>query len=517
MTYLTQTTDKYNLHNYYQTYKQLSKTINVNKLLEIGVGGYQSSHLGGDSLFSWAELFPVAKLVALDYYDKSLIEKPLNSEIYLGSQDDPEILQKMVDEQGTFDIIIDDGSHISRHIIYSFEFLFPHLSDDGVYVIEDTQTSYWKKFEGDLDSPNTSMNYFKALLDSINAKEISVEHPQFLAHPFASQIKSICFEHNLILITKGTNTYPSNFNFDIENYEVKNKIQEIKHFCLSNPYSATATTSLATLLFQGKEYENTLQVCSDFLEVKQTNFRIQLLKAKSLKALNHIEQLVDFLYKCLNQFPNEILFLKLLQPALPLSSQGPCLKDIAYHINASEEDLVSYFQYLANNKCWEDLQQGLNQLNLSSHNFELFDFFKAIIIDDSSLAELEIAKAHNSKPNNLPILLVYFRLLNRNKKYNTFISVFNKLNVSLQKSRVISILYINTLIANKSFDEAESIIYQRLELDNTYHFWDLLSKCKEEKGEINQAAAFAFQALNCNPNHKSLQIKFEKFRQLITL
>ena len=33
-------------------------------------------------------------------------------------------------------IIIDDGSHISKHIISSFNYLYPYLNDNGFYIVE---------------------------------------------------------------------------------------------------------------------------------------------------------------------------------------------------------------------------------------------------------------------------------------------------------------------------------------------------------------------------------------------
>ncbi len=38
----------------------------------------------------------------------------------------------------SFDIIIDDGSHMNRDVIKSFELLFPLLNDNGIYIVEDT-------------------------------------------------------------------------------------------------------------------------------------------------------------------------------------------------------------------------------------------------------------------------------------------------------------------------------------------------------------------------------------------
>ena len=54
-----------------------------------------------------------------------------------GDQNDPAILNEMATRHGPFDIIIDDGSHVGEHIITSFRALFPDLTANGLYAIED--------------------------------------------------------------------------------------------------------------------------------------------------------------------------------------------------------------------------------------------------------------------------------------------------------------------------------------------------------------------------------------------
>jgi demethylmacrocin O-methyltransferase len=89
--------------------------------------------------------------------------------------------------------------------------LFPKLNDGGIYVIEDTQTSYWKDFGGDsddLNNPKTMMNFFKSLTDSLNNKEFIKSNYQ--QSYYDKKIISIHFYHNLIFIYKGNNDEESN-------------------------------------------------------------------------------------------------------------------------------------------------------------------------------------------------------------------------------------------------------------------------------------------------------------------
>ena len=105
-------------------------------ILEIGVKS-------GASLRTWKSYFRkgVAFGIDIDPSCKGLDESRIKIEI--GSQDDVEFLSKCFGAEQLFDIIIDDGSHINRHILTSFEYLFnKRLKPGGIYAIEDLDTSY---------------------------------------------------------------------------------------------------------------------------------------------------------------------------------------------------------------------------------------------------------------------------------------------------------------------------------------------------------------------------------------
>lgn len=174
---------------------------NVN-LLEIGIGGYADPRAGGSSLRMWREYFSNGNVYALDFYDKS----PHREDrifIYQGSQEDPAILKQIASDMHVIDVIIDDGSHVSSHIIKSFEVLFPLLTPGGLYIVEDIGTSYWPDYGGSEDflNPNTSVSYFKRLVDG-------VQHRHF-KHAFSPSYADIHtqyihFYNNFIVIKKAS-------------------------------------------------------------------------------------------------------------------------------------------------------------------------------------------------------------------------------------------------------------------------------------------------------------------------
>ena len=96
--------------------------------------------------------------------------------------------------------MIDDGSHIMSDIWASFEFLYPKVSKNGIYVVEDLHTSYWKEFEGGLNSPNTFINKSKSLIDELNAT-----HSRGALHEteFTKSTFGISFYDSVIVFEKG--------------------------------------------------------------------------------------------------------------------------------------------------------------------------------------------------------------------------------------------------------------------------------------------------------------------------
>jgi hypothetical protein len=205
--------DKWGGHWYTPHYERHFKNLRKKKLkiLEIGVGGYKDPKTGGASLRMWKYYFSRSQIYSIDVYDKSSIEEH-RLKIFRGSQNDPGFLRNVVETMGGLDIVIDDGSHLNEHVITSFRTLFPLLAEDGIYVIEDTQTSYWPKFGGDsydLHNPNTIMSFLKALTDGLNYEEIA--RRDYQPSHFDQNIVSLHFYHNLVFIYKGKNEEGSNY------------------------------------------------------------------------------------------------------------------------------------------------------------------------------------------------------------------------------------------------------------------------------------------------------------------
>jgi 8-demethyl-8-alpha-L-rhamnosyltetracenomycin-C 2'-O-methyltransferase len=186
-------------HHYGGTYQRVFRPWKYRRLrlLEIGVAG-------GCSLIAWRCYFPFARIVGCDIVDRERSGGGLH--IHIADQSSAADLARINSEEGPFDIVIDDGSHINRHQIFSFEQLFPLLAPGGIYVIEDTQTSYWPDFGGasvDQQSRDTAMGYFTELARYLNYPELrggEMGDHDMLAR--AKSVSSIYFEHNLMILRK---------------------------------------------------------------------------------------------------------------------------------------------------------------------------------------------------------------------------------------------------------------------------------------------------------------------------
>ncbi|MEU1464992.1 hypothetical protein ABZ467_30690 [Streptomyces sp. NPDC005727] len=203
-------TDKWSfLHQYTQHYQRHFGPLRDRrlKICEIGVGGYGDTDAGGGSLNMWKEFFPRGLVYGVDIADKRALDRPRITTIQ-ADQSDPEALRSMAEKYGPFDIVIDDGSHMSPHVITSFKTLFPCLAEDGIYVVEDLHGSYWPQlFEGsedDLNAPEFTVGFLKEMVDGLNHEEFLRSETR-VPKPTDRSIKGIHFYHNLAFIDKGRN------------------------------------------------------------------------------------------------------------------------------------------------------------------------------------------------------------------------------------------------------------------------------------------------------------------------
>lgn len=198
-------TDKLTHHPYGHFYEELFSPLRASteSILEIGVAQ-------GGSIRAWEQYFPIAKVYALDINEGSInklskgewgevelldggINKCSCGETQLEDERHwhPSRIQATTLDVGhetelnewakdkSFDIIIDDGSHLFSDIKSAFYILWPYLNPNGYYIIEDVAQSQ--------DNLDIAV-YFNSILESILINRYSAE--------------AITFRPNMILLRK---------------------------------------------------------------------------------------------------------------------------------------------------------------------------------------------------------------------------------------------------------------------------------------------------------------------------
>lgn len=187
-------------HHYLEIYERHFEPLRQReqplRILELGVSR-------GGSLEIWRKHFgPAAGIVGIDI-DPACAERvdPENF-VIIGDQSDPIVLDSAIQRLGGgVDLVIDDGSHFGRNQIPTFEYLYPRISERGVYVCEDLHCSYWPTHEGGLRREGTFAEHVKALIDRLQGWYFDGEL-QAAAMPFAETTYGIFVYLDLVVIEK---------------------------------------------------------------------------------------------------------------------------------------------------------------------------------------------------------------------------------------------------------------------------------------------------------------------------
>lgn len=162
-------------HHYLKIYdRHFSKFIGKNPtILEIGVDQ-------GGSLEMWNDYFNNnCTIFALDINHSALdVPKKLNAtniNVAIGDQGNKDFWREYLKDKPKFDIVIDDGGHYMHQQINTYEEVYEHMTDNGVYVCEDMHTSYWPIYGGRFHKHDSFLEYTKQFIDMINIYHIQNE------------------------------------------------------------------------------------------------------------------------------------------------------------------------------------------------------------------------------------------------------------------------------------------------------------------------------------------------------
>ena len=145
-----------NFHNYTRQYNTLLTDFRDKpiKYLEIGV-------FNGGSIKASKETFKNSTcILGLDIDNRCKIYEDFENNVFIeiGDATDVNFIQSITKKYGSFDVILDDGSHINKDVIKTFELLFPLLNDNGLYIVEDTIC--YKSYHHIVNNYENHLQYF---------------------------------------------------------------------------------------------------------------------------------------------------------------------------------------------------------------------------------------------------------------------------------------------------------------------------------------------------------------------
>jgi Methyltransferase domain len=198
-TFLSRTDDKVllKMDHYLDVYDHLLADWQGRDISFLEIGVYK-----GGSLRMWREFFaPTARMTFLDIDPACKALELPGTEIRIGDQADAGFLAATARDRGPFHLIVDDGGHRMHQQITSFQALWPHLADRGLYIVEDTHTSYWPGFGGGHRAAGSFIEFAKDLIDKMHSW-YTEDDTGFPLHPLAAEIGAIRFFDSMVVVEK---------------------------------------------------------------------------------------------------------------------------------------------------------------------------------------------------------------------------------------------------------------------------------------------------------------------------
>lgn len=191
--------------SYFEVYeKHLAKFVMIGRPITLVEVGVQK----GGSLDMWGKYFlPKSRIIGIDIdpacaqlkYDNP------NIEVVIGDQSDPSFWDSFLNGKN-IDVFIDDGGHFMDQQILTFEKVFPVLNTGGVYICEDTHTSYMQYNGGGLHRKDSWIEYSKYFIDTLHKNWYSDSDPnQDEINVKADGLSAVSYYDSMVVIEKDGN------------------------------------------------------------------------------------------------------------------------------------------------------------------------------------------------------------------------------------------------------------------------------------------------------------------------
>lgn len=188
---------------YFDVYeKYFSKFVNQKPVMvEVGV------QFGG-SMQLWKEYFgPGAEIYGIDHA-KEILDLDINGvKLFVGDQQNNEFWKNFLSTIPQINCFVDDGGHKMKQQIVTLMNVWPKMADGGVYICEDTHTSYWDHYEGGFQHPSSMIEFSKQLIDLIHKEHfLQISPPEQMTDIF-KDLEAIHFYNSQIVLIKGNKSF----------------------------------------------------------------------------------------------------------------------------------------------------------------------------------------------------------------------------------------------------------------------------------------------------------------------
>lgn len=177
--------------SYFNVYDKIFENFKNKKItfVEVGVNT-------GGSLQMWRKFFGQnARIIGVELNPEAKKLEEEGFEIFIGNQSDPDFWDNFYNKVGKIDILLDDGGHKNIQQISTVHNSIQHINNGGLIVVEDTHTSYLKKYNN--PSYFSFINYCNKLIDSIHRRCVSINRKK---NKYTEKLFSISFYESITVL-----------------------------------------------------------------------------------------------------------------------------------------------------------------------------------------------------------------------------------------------------------------------------------------------------------------------------
>jgi hypothetical protein len=162
-------------------------------LIEVGV-------FNGGSLFMWRDYFGLkARIIGVDLNPAAKKWEQHGFEIFIGDQASEAFWGQLFDAVGPVDVFIDDGGHTNLQQIVTVHCAVEHIRDEGVLIVEDVHTSYFREFGNPWE--RSFVGFASKIVDAVNSRASALKTRR---ERYANRVHRVSFFESIVALHVNT-------------------------------------------------------------------------------------------------------------------------------------------------------------------------------------------------------------------------------------------------------------------------------------------------------------------------